>query len=144
MDKNTDNGLIELAKDPILKYQREVKEAVKKFKIILDKSKQYKYIQINPQAPNLSALIKPHKVTVQVPTFTSCSGNRWVETLIYIPGRIQGDLDSRRYVVGGFGNLFRMINTVACLLYGYYLVITRSYTILDNTHISKLQYLVQR
>jgi hypothetical protein len=47
-------------------------------------------------------------------------GNRWVETLIYIPGRRQGDLDSRRYGVGGFGNLFWMNNTVAILLYGYY------------------------
>jgi hypothetical protein len=81
---------------------------------------------------------------VQVLTFTFCSGDRWVETLIYIPGRIQGDLDSRRYGVGGFGNLFWMNNTVASLLYGYYLVKTRTYTILDNTHVSKLQYLVQR
>jgi hypothetical protein len=36
-------------------------------------------------------------ITIQVLTFTFCSSNRWVETLIYIPGRIQGDLDSRRY-----------------------------------------------
>jgi hypothetical protein len=70
-----------------------------------------------------------------------CSGNRWVETIIYIPGRRQRDLDIRRYGVGGFGNLFWMNNTVASLLYGYYLVTIR---ILDNTHISKLQYLVQR
>jgi hypothetical protein len=63
-----------------------------------------------------------------------CSGNRWVETIIYIPGRRQGDLDSRRYGVGGFGSLFWMNNTVASLLYGYSLVITRIYTILDNTH----------
>jgi hypothetical protein len=64
--------------------------------------------------------------------------------LIYIPGRIQGDLVSRRYVVGGLGNLFWMNNTVAILLYGYYLVITRTYTILGNTHVLKLQYFVQR
>jgi hypothetical protein len=51
--------------------------------------------------------------------------------------------DSRRYGVGCLRNLFWMNNTVASLLYGYYLVITRTYTILDNTHVSKLQYFVQ-
>jgi hypothetical protein len=81
-------------------------------------------------------------VTLQILTFIFCSGR--FETLIYIPGRIQGDLDSRRYGVGCLGNLFWMNNTVASLLYGYYLVTTRTYTILDNTHVSKLQYFVQR
>jgi hypothetical protein len=31
-----------------------------------------------------------------------------------------------------------MKNTIASLLYGYYLVITHTYTILKKTHVSKL------
>jgi hypothetical protein len=102
-----------------------------------------KYILKTPISFVMPVRLNP-AITVQVLVFTFCSGNTWVETLIYIPGRRQGDLGSRRYVVSGFGNIFRMNNTVTSLLYGYYLVVTRTYTILDNTQVSKLQYLVQR
>jgi hypothetical protein len=58
---NTENGLRLLKKDPTAKFQRNVKDVVKKCNIIINKSNKYKFIQIKPQAPKLNALIKLHK-----------------------------------------------------------------------------------
>jgi hypothetical protein len=64
MKFNLDNGLVKLDKGPTLKYQRGVKDIVKKkCNNIIDKPIQYKCIQMNPQAPILNALIKLHKET---------------------------------------------------------------------------------
>jgi dTDP-4-dehydrorhamnose reductase len=61
MEFNVENGLKEMAKDPTPKYQKYVKEIDKKCKTIIDKPSQYRYIQMNPQAPKLNILIKLHK-----------------------------------------------------------------------------------
>jgi hypothetical protein len=50
-----------LNKYPTVKFQRNVKEVVKKCNIIINKSNKYKFIQMKPQAPKLNALIKLHK-----------------------------------------------------------------------------------
>jgi hypothetical protein len=58
---NTENGLRMVKKDPTVKFQRNVKDVIKKCNIIINKSNKYKFIQIKPQAPKLNALIKFHK-----------------------------------------------------------------------------------
>jgi hypothetical protein len=63
MEFNVENGLKEMTEDPTPRYQKDVKEIVKKCKTIIDKPSQYKYIQMNPQAPKLNGLIKMHKET---------------------------------------------------------------------------------
>jgi hypothetical protein len=58
---NTENGLRMLKKDPTAKFQRNVKDVVKKCNVIFNKSNKYKLIQIKPQAPKPNAFIKLHK-----------------------------------------------------------------------------------
>jgi hypothetical protein len=55
-----------LKKDPTAKFQKNVKEVVKKCNIIINKSNKYKFIQIKPQAPKLNTLIKPHKENLPI------------------------------------------------------------------------------
>jgi hypothetical protein len=61
-----DNGLKKLNEDPTAKFQRNVKDVVKKCNILIDKSDKHKYIKIKPQAPKLNALIKLHKDTLLI------------------------------------------------------------------------------
>jgi hypothetical protein len=63
---NTENGLRMLKKDSTTKFQKNVKEVVKKCNIIINRSNKYKFIQIKPQAPKLNALIKLHKVNLPI------------------------------------------------------------------------------
>jgi hypothetical protein len=63
---NTENGLNKLKKDPTVKFQKNVKEVLKKCRIIINSSNKYKFIQIKPQAPKLNALIKLHKENLPI------------------------------------------------------------------------------
>jgi hypothetical protein len=50
-----------LNRDPTMKFQRKVKEVIKKCNTIIDKSSKFKYIQIKHQAPRLNVGVKCHK-----------------------------------------------------------------------------------
>jgi superfamily I DNA and RNA helicase len=52
--------------DRTIKFQKQVKEVVKKCSIIVDKSNKFKLIQIKPQVPKLNFLIKLHKDTTHI------------------------------------------------------------------------------
>lgn len=56
---NKDNDILIMTKYPTQKYQKEVKDVLKKCNI--NKSSLYKCIQMNPKALQLNALIKLHK-----------------------------------------------------------------------------------
>jgi hypothetical protein len=63
---NTENGLSKLKKDPSAKFQKNVKETLKKCHIIISSLNKFKFIQIKPQAPKLNALIKLHKENLPI------------------------------------------------------------------------------
>jgi hypothetical protein len=60
---NKENNLKHKRKDPTTKYQREVRHIIKKCNTVIDKTDQYKHVQIKPEALTLNALTKLHKET---------------------------------------------------------------------------------
>jgi hypothetical protein len=56
-----ENRLKRLNTDPTTKFQKKVKEVIKKCNTIIDRSSKFKYIQIKPQAPILNVAVKFYK-----------------------------------------------------------------------------------
>jgi hypothetical protein len=56
------NSMLQLNKDPTEQYQKQISQALQKCDPLISKN-QYKYLlQMKPNAPELHALIKTHKI----------------------------------------------------------------------------------
>jgi hypothetical protein len=68
------NQFTKITHDPVKHYQNNIKQVIKQCPELIPKNQEWRYRNMNPQSPNLHALIKLHKNPISIrPVINWCN-----------------------------------------------------------------------